>query len=98
MQTNKVSILHSNLALKINSRQTSSFNKQFPFHSTQNLLIFEMMDAFLKGGKLPTGKPKEPSTSKSSKDNKKQKPLPWVEKVRCLTNFIPVISSTFLFS
>lgn len=38
------------------------------------------MEAFLKGGKLPTSKPKD-ANQKSSKDARKARPLPWVEKV-----------------
>lgn len=43
-----------------------------------------MMQAFLKGGKLPATKPSTSSTSqKASKDKKqKDKPVPWVEKYR----------------
>ena len=39
-----------------------------------------MMQAFLKGAKLPSSKPVPGSSQKSSKENK-QKPIPWVEKV-----------------
>ena len=51
-----------------------------------------MMQQFLTGAKLPTGKPGAGSTQKSSKE-KKQRPLPWVEKVKL--NFFVVFSRNF---
>lgn len=44
------------------------------------------MEAFLKGGKLPTGKNQAGSGQKQLKDKKQRdKPLPWVEKVNTLS-------------
>lgn len=53
------------------------------------------MEAFLKGGKLPTSKPKDQS-QKSSKELKKSKPLPWVEKVN--KNFVNFTGNLLKFS
>jgi hypothetical protein len=42
-----------------------------------------MLQAYFKGGKLPTGKPSTSGSQKSSKEKKqREKPVPWVEKVR----------------
>lgn len=41
------------------------------------------MQAFLKGGKLPTGKNQAGSSQKQVKEKKqREKPVPWVEKYR----------------
>lgn len=42
-----------------------------------------MMQAFLKGGKLPATKPTPGTSQKATKEKKqKEKPVPWVEKYR----------------
>lgn len=52
-----------------------------------------MMQAFLSGGKLPTGKQPAGTSQKSSKEKKqRERPVPWVEKVKlklisCFRNF-----------
>lgn len=41
------------------------------------------MQAFLKGGKLPVSKANQPGSSqKSTVKKQREKPVPWVEKVR----------------
>lgn len=41
-----------------------------------------MMHAFLKGGKLPTGKPAGNGSQKQKDKKQREKPVPWVEKVK----------------
>lgn len=40
------------------------------------------MHAFLKGGKLPTGKPAANGSQKQKDKKQREKPVPWVEKVK----------------
>lgn len=47
-----------------------------------------MMHAFLKGGKLPTGKPAANGSQKQKDKKQREKPVPWVEKVKsCIPQF-----------